>query len=630
MSNVRPKGLLGIPELRKPHKGSFNPRPKQVDAWLADLPLADTGECARRIYTVLKETNGLQFSYSGRLHVLNALAAPTANILKTLKRHYANQAQPLTAKNRKIAELAIALNGEIATGYKIIIEDFWTSKLSFLNRRAAAEVIHHALYYMNQVLLTAYQIYIDHPATTWMQIHQLYLYAEENNLHEMVVKNKELPENMPACSIRDLYKQIVLLGIISPYRLRQNIIEQVYDALLDWSKHCLVLPPEKFSADANHIKIRLNSDATPGFFNNNETTNRVHTRVIDTSALVHMLSESILHPANLQNAVKNFTLPEDIIKLIVLSWSGKSKRSFSRTPASNTLTITLGLSATHHLVNELLRLNPELQLNGYCGSASAAIFDVELSIDELAALESPDMDLPAEFEQPLIFGAANVKDFANDVWSNDYGSKTIGYDYNLRLWYEQKEKQLKQKHPEYQPVDCNNINESAGGYCLLGYLDATDKSPKVQIGELVGVRDTITSDGNVVGIGTVRRLKNTNNGMELGIQKLASCAEAVAINRYKGNISDAQHLRGLVLPEIKSINQPVSLLTHYIFKVNDELIVNKYGYKTRVKLTKLIESTGVYSQFEFAIVKTIGFAHQNETGKTLNEGEEFENVWTLI
>jgi hypothetical protein len=317
-----------------------------------------------------------------------------------------------------------------------------------------------------------------------------------------------------------------------------------------------------------------------------------------------------------------------VLRLVVLTWSGRSKRIFSRNRANNTLTITLGLSASHQLISELLRLNPELQLKGYCRSATNAVFDPNISEEHLSQLITPEMDVPAEFDQPLVLNGITGSEMTADVWASDHASKTIGYDYNIRLWYEQKEKERSKEAYVAEPYNCSNVNESAGGYCLVGQLESSNSTAKVQIGEIVGIRDTVNSDGNGVEIGVVRRIKNADKGLELGVQKLSPCAEVVGVCKYNLNQRQEKYTRALVLPAMKSINQPVTLLTHTIHKINDQLIINKYGYCTHVKLVKLLECTGVYCQFEFVIIKILGFDY--ETNLEAKTPEELDSMWTLL
>jgi hypothetical protein len=313
--------------------------------------------------------------------------------------------------------------------------------------------------------------------------------------------------------------------------------------------------------------------------------------------------------------------------LAVVTWSGHSKRTYHRNLANNTLMVTLGLSAIHQLISEQLKINPELQLKGFCASASNAVFDANITEERLLQLKEPQMDTPAEFDRPLLFGTHTAKEINNDVWDPYHASKTIGYDYNIRLWYEQKEKERNKEPFVAESYNCSNVNESAGGYCLVGQMETAKSSAKVQVGEITGIQDTINSDGSVVEIGVVRRIKNGDKGLEIGIQKLAPCSEVVAVCKYNMGKHEEKYSRALVLPALGSLNRPVTLLTHSNHKLHDQLVINKYGYRTHIKLVKLVECTGVYCQYEFAIVNIMGF---NDSSREEKTPAELDSMWTLI
>ena len=123
MASNMPEGLLNIPEQSKPTSGSFDPRPKHVETWIASLPMANTGESARHIYAALREMNRTVISEHDRYKTMEILRGPVYQITQVLKKHYINQNLPLSPKNQKIAELAIQLNSEMAIGYKAVIQD---------------------------------------------------------------------------------------------------------------------------------------------------------------------------------------------------------------------------------------------------------------------------------------------------------------------------------------------------------------------------------------------------------------------------------------------------------------------------------------------------------------------------
>jgi len=93
--------LLNIPEQSKPTSGSFDPRPKQVEAWVASLPMANIGESARLIYTTLCEINRLSMPAHDRYKSMELLRKPVYQITEVLKTHYISQNLPLSPKKSK-------------------------------------------------------------------------------------------------------------------------------------------------------------------------------------------------------------------------------------------------------------------------------------------------------------------------------------------------------------------------------------------------------------------------------------------------------------------------------------------------------------------------------------------------
>lgn len=629
MTNTRPKGLLNIPQQLKPTAESFDTRPKHVETWLTSLPMADTGECARHIYHTLREINRLSMRKGDRFNILDAISEPVLNINQVLKRHYINQNLPLSPKNKRIAELAIELNQEVATGYAIIIEEIWTGNLTYFNKKDALKAIHHAIYFLSNALVTTYQIYADPPDNAWIQVHQLYLYAEENRFADQPLRDKSKHLTLlPGCSISDLYKQILLLALISPYRLRQDIIERVYNLLSGWSGDCQIRLPGHTAEDEQSVVIRLTSNVSPGFYSTNESVDKINTRVIDASALVHRIGDYMLSAHNTRSTGTRIELPDSVLKLLTITWGGRSKRIFTRKPAQNNVSITIGLSATHHLITELLRLNPGLEKTGPCANTSETVLGMDISQTNVEEEEEPAMDVRANFDNTTpTFGISSLDNHTSDIWDSDYSSKSIGYEYNLKMLKNSLEGEPDDLPGTYAPHTGSNINESAGGHCLLGTIDYSADAPKVQIGELIGIYNTSSQDSGQVSIGVIRRIRNTDSGIELGIQKLAPCAHTISSSKQIVSKSSQQFIRSLVLPEIKSLQQPFTLVTHDMHKVNDVLIVYKQGHRFRIRLTRLVESTGVFSRFEFTVLNMMS---ANKTQESRETTDSYDGVWSLI
>lgn len=610
-----PEGLLNIPEQTKPIVGSFNTRPKHVEAWVASLPMANTGESARRIYTALREMNRLAFSEHDRYHDLETFRAPVYHITEALKKYYIHQNLPLSHKNQKIAELAIQLNSEMALGYKCIIEDKLSKTFSRLSRKNLTTCIHRAIRYLSNVLLCSYQIYIQHPENTWLQIHRLYLFAEENALHNILVKDHVVTDALQDGTISDIYKQILLLALAGPYRLRQPITDAVYKALEEWGTQCKILPYGETAEGTSSFIFNLNSDAAPGFFRSDGNIDPTFCRIIDTTRMTRVLSSAIISGGSTAG------IPEDSMKRLLIAWTGKSRRTFSRTTKTDETSLTLGLSATHHFIDEVIRpMNQDVATT--CAGATATL---QVSDAGNQDSDEPDLDSPAHYTSTPVFGISNLDDHTPDVWDPDYTYRVT----NARLELVPKETEdQKRKESLYAPFSCKGVNESAGGYCLLGYLEFDSDARKVQVGELVGIRDNAGNGTIQLGIGVIRRIKSWRNGLELGIQKLAPCAEAIATASIPKDGSREKYHRSLALPELTAIKQPPTLITHAWNQVGDRLIASVHGQKVTIELTKQLESTGVFSQFEFSVVDTT--KNKLATPSASTSGDEFESVWSTL
>lgn len=612
------EGLLNIPEQTKPMTGSFDYRPRQVEAWVSALPIANTGESARRVFSALREMNRLDIPANDRFKALEHFRAPVFYISEVLKKHYVSQNLPLSPKNQKIAELAIQLQSEMALGYKAVIEDKLASSFSKLGSKSLTQNIHRAISYLSNVLLCAYQIYIQHPEHTWLQIHRLYMFAEENDLHNIKVITNIPTEPETETTISEVYKKTLLLALAGPYRLRQQVTEAVNNSLGTWVDECKILPFSDVQDTSYGFIINLNTDAAPGYFRDDGTAHPAFHRVVDTTEMIIKLNEAPLIADD--NPIK---IPQNVQSRLIQTWSGKSSRTFSRASKSNETAITLGLSATHHYIDEVIR--PLLKDASQPCPTATETFNWEN--ETTGTSEDAILDDSANYTSTPIFGISNLDDHTPDVWDPDFTYRASNPTYTLNAMSDE---DAEKKAALYSPLACKGINESAAGYCLLGNLTYGRDSQKVQVGELVGIRDSLDPDSTSLSIGVIRRIKSWNNGLELGIQKLAPCADAIATATLSDEHRPDKYQRSLVLPALPSINQPATLITHAWHRIDDQLITNVHGRYTRVKLVRQLENTGVFNQFEFKVMQDSDDKPVRRDELVLSSDDEFDAVWKLI
>ena len=601
-------GLLTIPHQTPPGAGTFLTRPKQVETWVTTLPMANIGESARQLYKTLREMNRMTLAPQDRFKSLELICAPLQVVTEALKKHYIHQNLPLSPKNQKIAELAIQLNTEMAIGYKSVIRDKLSKGLTRLNAKVVGTSIHRAMHFLSNVLLCAYQIYIQHPENTWLELNRLYLFAEENNLHSKPLKAAP-GLDMHSSTIENNYKQILLLALANPYGLRQHITGAVFRALKNWTVYCHILP---FSANREYMLINLNSDAAPGFFCDGSNVNPVFCRSIDTTEMGNIFSNN-----QLPQTAGDTEIPEEVLKRLILAWRGGARRVFSRSASNNEITITLGLSATHHYIDEILR--PQQVVPEKDEGAT------QPDSTHRSPNDSMELDISAHYTSTPVFGISNIDDHTPDVWDPDYTYRASNPTYSMSP---SEEDEQRRREALFTPVNCTGINESAGGFCLLGRVEYDKDSRRVQVGELVGLHDN-EADPKQFSIGVIRRIKSWNNGLELGIQKLAPSAQAIATAAIPKDGQYKKYNRSLLLPDLSGINQPATIITHAMQREGDKLFTKVNGQKSLIQLTRELESTGVFAQFEFTEIEDKDHP-ANEQSLPDNTDEDFADVWSVL
>ena len=196
-------------------------QPKEARAWLNSLPLADDGDSARDIYQALYTLNRLEVAPQNRLELMELYQAPVATVSSVLGSQFRGLALPLAAELRQLAELIRQLKMEMAIGYKCAINDLQAARLSRSRRQSWIVASERAMWYLSEVLLDSYQIYMPPPPGVWREIHALYRLAEEQDRLTEAIELADEGDTRQT-TIYERYRQIVLLGLCNPYQLAQT------------------------------------------------------------------------------------------------------------------------------------------------------------------------------------------------------------------------------------------------------------------------------------------------------------------------------------------------------------------------------------------------------------------------
>ena len=223
-----------LPRRKKPGIHDFDTSPEGVEQWIADLPIINTSKTRGLLNKALEQINILDISPVDRYAAMELISTPVLYVTEALKNEFLGKPVPLLDKHLSSAKQCLELYNQMAIAYEIMAADLGRMKGK---KPRLATALHRAMRYLGESLLTNYQIYLQYPTGVWKSIHTLYTAAEKKGQTSRVLTDTTLPSATKS-TIETVYKQILLLSLACPYRLRQIEIHYVNNALREWAVAC--------------------------------------------------------------------------------------------------------------------------------------------------------------------------------------------------------------------------------------------------------------------------------------------------------------------------------------------------------------------------------------------------------
>ena len=566
--------------------------------------MANTGEAARQLYQAIRELNQLKIDPLLRFKMLEIVRPYIYSISSLLSKHILQASIALNDRQVKIANLTQSLQGHLTTGYKLVV----VGSLATLNAnqkpsRIVTSAIHRAITDAGATILRAFQLYGQPPEHTWREINQLYLLAETHNLTHFNVSDAQntylSTSNIPAAFIR-----IHLLASAKPNNLRQLDLAQLYDAIELWVDRVFIT--EEDDEDALFL-IDFSQNKSAQYRQAKPRDNNQPLRSLNVSALVHELKSYAANPQGNCSITVPGKLSDNLLAHAIQSWGIHWHRAFRRLPSSNNLTLCIGLSAVHYYTSGCIdfnrwqqRLQPDIlqgtrNLQADTGSRTKGdVWSQAFDVEETFSAENEGTALDS-----IEFLSGNKEDSTISI-----------------------ETQEIKKYPTY---DIKLINTSPGGYCLewIGEIPAS-----IQAGEVLGLQE---ADIDQWAIGVIRWIKYRHGkSMQIGLELLAPKAEAGASRLLQKTGDNGPYLRSLLLPEIKSMSQPSTLiLPRMPFRTGNKIEVQHDDIQGRYQLSKRLLSTNSFSQFQLREDAHKKNQHSNIQYQSSTD-DDFDSLWEKL
>jgi hypothetical protein len=589
MSRPSPHLLLRAPTPSQLSLSFCEANPRELKRWIAALPKANIGEMARQLYQGMAELNQLVTPSENRVQLLELLRPEVQYVCKHLERHFLNQAIVLDERARKVANLCQALQNQLAIGYKQIIVDI-VPKLGKDRVQLLAVAIQRALHCLNGPLVRASLLYCPVPEGLWLELHQLYQIAREFKVQNTLVAD-ELALATRSMTPEQTYACALLLGSSRCNQMRQSAISKLAEALDAWSALVKIQPA---SEPSSLFAIAPGVDGPPRYktlFSDEQVANLPG---LDPRPLAEAIKTYLELPAE-QRGQSRLAMPNgissDLLQLVAAAWGDVAERTFQRTPGQGTLTLCVGMSSLHyHLGGE--RSFSDI-LRRPAGRAA-----------EFGAVSTPD-----------IWG------HAFDAEKMNPGFEEIQYSQPGATGESANSASTSEDFPTYV---LQIVNHSPGGYCLAWLKDVP---AQLQAGEMVGIQDAPSQGWSIAVVRWVRQVRS--GGTQMGIELVAPNAQPCGLQLVRSNEPNSQYLRGLLLPEIRAIDIPATLLAPRLpFQEGNKVVINTNGDESRAGLGKRVASTGSFNQFEYRALE-----HADDPGKAPGVAggaapeDDFDSLW---
>lgn len=590
---------LRIPDRSHDPSMTINPGLHQVRSTLDGLPLANARECCIRIHDLLKPLNRAPLDLQVRTQIMALILPLLEDLISSVRTTYLNMPLPLAEKQQRNARIVQNLQSELSYGYKIIVQELLEEQAATgIGSTKLPQAIYYAMSFLARQLLDAYALYADEPPHVWLELNQLFLFAEKQQLHEIRLNPLNAADEPDPATISNTYRRIVLLSLANPYHLMQGEAVRMYKRLIEWAPNCKVMPLGNNPVPEGKLFVDLNMDAPPLYAPNTSTRIRPKEgRLFEIKAILNMLNEEIrVLATQTKNAVHSNLakrMERDMYMRWSESWGIRRERMSHRTPSQMPTQVVCSLTLAHHFLSGEENFIPEEREMEIEGHDSLGLSSNSLSLvpEEHTPwkYESDSAHLRSGVDKPRhsIFEGGEGES-QKDIWIKVYAtsSQTI-------------EEFTATKRVEYNIYDCQIINTNQGGY---GMSCAVRTNPPSRAGELLAARSGAYDEEWSIGV--IRWLKVTNNCINMGVRTIAEDARAVASKAVSGVGTGGEYFRALIAPNLDPEKFPTTLITPAaVYDIGSVVMLNLGDRIIYARLTRQLESTTAFSQYQYELVQ---------------------------
>lgn len=241
---------------------------RQLENWLSELSTSNIVETVETLDRTISAFNELKVADSDRLDLLEVYFASFQQILQGFDEMRIAQLSLPSKQKQQLANDIMWLHIKLSHGYKIIVKNNTGISNQQKQPLNLLLVTFRSLELTVVSLLYAYRFGMDIPPLTYLDLHQLYAYAENNELLGKPVKAAKGYPKTP--SIDSFYVLALIFISIDPRQYESYTLEVLFLALQPFTFNCSFMRAFEPEADSYIYKINISENEMPGMLANND------------------------------------------------------------------------------------------------------------------------------------------------------------------------------------------------------------------------------------------------------------------------------------------------------------------------------------------------------------------------
>ncbi len=508
--------------------------PSRLVEWINHLPYANPLSAAAALYESIYQLNRFPGTLSHRHALVNCYQQPFDLIYQAAQQATRQKETQNRAKKTDIIPIAIKITVELAYSYKLIINRHLQRNNIDKHQQPFGHAIYSAMKAIMLELMLEYSSLIPDSKKAWRELFQLYTLAERYNLEQTPIEE--------GLSIDLLFKRILLIAIIDPYRLPKGEVWFCYHYLTHWAikseLHRSTSVPDNITG---LFLVDLQAMHPPKPPEPNATLRPEHHRLLHVNALnlmIHQQRKQLLagEGSGIKGAEElSKEQAGQMFRHMLLAWHVRPTRRNKRHEKYGACPVTYGLSAINHFLKR-----------------------GQLTQEEESCIKDPAEEDMLTLGEPAAFCRGNQH-------------------FQISSW--------------------RIFNKSRSG---IGIIVPPPFPKEVQIGQLIMIELDANQDEKELKTGVIRRMiQRDANTLEIGIQFLPGKIAPISVRPHfydQEFTADFQH--GILVD--RGSKAPQALIAPQgIYKPQRELVLDNNDLIQRIISDEIIETGPIFDCFDY-------------------------------